>query len=77
MTKSKHFTVRKVEKFEKKLTERGAVPEKTAKRGKVDSAIGHVPSEVLPLFCCGFFIFVVIGSSLFRTSRTATSGSLV
>lgn len=56
-----------VERFEKNILKRGAVPETTAKKGK-DYPVGPI--------LLGFFIFVVIGSSLFQIIRTATSGGM-
>ncbi|KHG11524.1 Serp2 [Gossypium arboreum] len=53
MTTSRRLAERKVEKFQKNITKRGAVPETTTKKGK-DYPVG-------PLLL-GFFIFVVIGS---------------
>ncbi|WRX15390.1 Stress-associated endoplasmic reticulum protein - like 1, partial [Theobroma cacao] len=67
MTTSRRLADRKVEKFEKNITKRGTVPETTTKKGK-DYPVG-------PLLL-GFFIFVVIGSSLFQIIRTATSGGM-
>ncbi|XVE92111.1 hypothetical protein REPUB_Repub01dG0069000 [Reevesia pubescens] len=67
MTTSRRLAERKVEKFEKNITKRGAVPETTTKKGK-DYPVGPV--------LLGFFIFVVIGSSLFQIIRTATSGGM-
>ncbi|KAK2636807.1 hypothetical protein Ddye_031599 [Dipteronia dyeriana] len=67
MTKSKRLAVRKVDKFEKNIMKRGAVPETTVKKGK-DYPVGPV--------LLGFFVFVVIGSSLFQIIRTATSGGM-
>ena len=52
-TTSRRLAGKKVEKFEKNITKRGAVPETTTKKGK-DYPVG-------PLLL-GFFIFVVIGS---------------
>jgi hypothetical protein len=52
-TTSRRLSVRKVEKFEKNITKRGAVPETTTKKGK-DYPVGPV--------LLGFFVFVVIGS---------------
>ncbi|XWS69272.1 hypothetical protein CRYUN_Cryun04dG0164600 [Craigia yunnanensis] len=66
-TTSRRLSVRKVEKFEKNISKRGAVPETTTKKGK-DYPVGPV--------LLGFFIFVVIGSSLFQIIRTATSGGM-
>ncbi|KAL7110064.1 hypothetical protein ACP275_05G001500 [Erythranthe tilingii] len=58
---------RKVERFEKNITKRGSVvaETKSVKKGN-DFPVGPV--------LLGFFIFVVIGSSLFQIIRTATSG---
>merc|ERR1711879_503426 len=67
MTTSRRLAGRKVEKFEKNITKRGAVPETTTKKGK-DYPVGPV--------LLGFFVFVVIGSSLFQIIRTATSGGM-
>nr|ACJ86075.1 unknown [Medicago truncatula] len=67
MTTSKRLAVRKVEKFEKNTTKRGSVPETTVKKGN-DYPVGPV--------LLGFFVFVVIGSSLFQIIRTATSGGM-
>ncbi|MBA0613578.1 hypothetical protein Gotri_014956, partial [Gossypium trilobum] len=52
-TTSRRLAERKVEKFQKNITKRGAVPETTTKKGK-DYPVGPV--------LLGFFIFVVIGS---------------
>ncbi|XP_039056287.1 probable stress-associated endoplasmic reticulum protein [Hibiscus syriacus] len=65
MTTSRRLAERKVEKFQKNITKRGAVPEMTTKKGK-DYPVGPV--------LLGFIVFVVIGSSLFQIIRTATSG---
>ncbi|XP_039059836.1 uncharacterized protein LOC120203715 [Hibiscus syriacus] len=65
MTTSRRLAERKVEKFQKNITKRGAVPETTTKKGN-DYPVGPV--------LLGFFVFVVIGSSLFQIIRTATSG---
>ncbi|GLU06219.1 hypothetical protein SLE2022_232670 [Rubroshorea leprosula] len=67
MTTSRRFADRKVERFEKNITKRGAVPEVSTKKGK-DYPVGPV--------LLGFFVFVVIGSSLFQIIRTATSGGM-
>ncbi|GKV14771.1 hypothetical protein SLEP1_g25591 [Rubroshorea leprosula] len=67
MTTSRRFADRKVERFEKNITKRGAVPEASTKKGK-DYPVGPV--------LLGFFVFVVIGSSLFQIIRTATSGGM-
>ncbi|PON50686.1 Stress-associated endoplasmic reticulum protein [Parasponia andersonii] len=67
MTTSRRLADRKVEKFEKNITKRGTVLETTAKKSK-DYPVG-------PLLL-GFFIFVVIGSSLFQIIRTAASGGM-
>lgn len=55
-TTSKRLAVRKVDKFEKNIMKRGAVPETTTKKGK-DYPVGPV--------LLGFFVFVVIGSCKF------------
>ncbi|KAM6562572.1 hypothetical protein CsatB_022570 [Cannabis sativa] len=67
MTTSRRLSDRKVEKFDKNITRRGSVPETTAKKGK-DYPVGPI--------LLGFFIFVVIGSSLFQIIRTATTGGM-
>ncbi|XP_043697524.1 stress-associated endoplasmic reticulum protein 2-like [Telopea speciosissima] len=65
MTTSRCLAHRKVEGFEKNITKRGAVPEMTTTKGN-DYLVG-------PLVL-GFFVFVVIGSSLFQIIRTTTGG---
>uniref|UniRef100_A0A0D3BID3 Stress-associated endoplasmic reticulum protein n=1 Tax=Brassica oleracea var. oleracea TaxID=109376 RepID=A0A0D3BID3_BRAOL len=67
MTTSKRLAGRKIEKFDKNITKRGFVPETTTKKGK-DYPVGPI--------LLGFFVFVVIGSSLFQIIRTATSGGM-
>ncbi|KAL1539248.1 stress-associated endoplasmic reticulum protein 2-like [Salvia divinorum] len=67
MTTSRRLADRKVERFEKNITRRGSVPETTAKKGN-DYPVGPI--------LLGFFVFVVIGSSLFQIIRTATSGGV-
>ncbi|CAN6381885.1 unnamed protein product, partial [Urochloa humidicola] len=67
MTTSRRLADRKTAKFQKNITRRGSVPETTIKKGN-DYPVG-------PLVL-GFFIFVVIGSSLFQIIRTATSGGM-
>ncbi|KAI6686704.1 hypothetical protein NL676_032617 [Syzygium grande] len=67
MTTSRRFADRKVDRFEKNITKRGAVPETTVKKGQ-DYPVGPI--------LLGFFIFVVIGSSLFQIIRTATAGGM-
>ncbi|KAK8655590.1 hypothetical protein V6N13_108164 [Hibiscus sabdariffa] len=67
MTTSRRLAEKKVEKFQKNITKRGAVPETTIKKGN-DYPVGPV--------LLGFFIFVVIGSSLFQIIRTATGGGM-
>ncbi|KAL3511449.1 hypothetical protein ACH5RR_030850 [Cinchona calisaya] len=66
-TTSRRLADRKVEKFEKNITKRGAVPETTTKKGS-SYPVGPI--------LIGFFVFVVIGSSLFQIIRTATSGGM-
>ncbi|BAF28697.2 Os11g0637400, partial [Oryza sativa Japonica Group] len=66
-TTSRRLADRKTAKFQKNITKRGSVPETTVKKGN-DYPVG-------PLVL-GFFIFVVIGSSLFQIIRTATSGGM-
>ncbi|KAG6791336.1 hypothetical protein POTOM_000453 [Populus tomentosa] len=53
MTTSRRLADRKVDRFDKKVTKRGAVGETSTRKGK-DYPVG-------PLLL-GFFIFVVIGS---------------
>ncbi|KAK9104133.1 hypothetical protein Scep_020977 [Stephania cephalantha] len=67
MTTSRRLADRKVERFEKNITKRGAVPETNTKKG-YDYPVGPI--------MLGFFVFVVIGSSLFQIIRTATSGGM-
>ncbi|XP_057496324.1 uncharacterized protein LOC130781227 [Actinidia eriantha] len=67
MTTSRRLADRKVERFDKNITKRGAVPETTTKKGN-NYPVGPV--------LLGFFVFVVIGSSLFQIIRTATSGGM-
>ncbi|CAA2993851.1 stress-associated endoplasmic reticulum protein 2-like [Olea europaea var. sylvestris] len=67
MTTSRRLADRKVEKFEKNITKRGTVPETSTKKGN-NYPVGPV--------LIGFFVFVVIGSSLFQIIRTATSGGM-
>ncbi|KAJ6414706.1 STRESS ASSOCIATED ENDOPLASMIC RETICULUM PROTEIN [Salix viminalis] len=67
MTTSRRLADRKVNRFDKNISRRGAVLETSTKKGK-DYPVG-------PLLL-GFFIFVVIGSSLFQIIRTATDGGM-
>ncbi|KAL6494387.1 hypothetical protein OROGR_031187 [Orobanche gracilis] len=67
MTTSRRLADRKVTKFEKNIKKRGAIGETTKKKG------GSYPVGPLVI---GFFVFVVIGSSLFQIIRTATSGGM-
>ncbi|CAF2160608.1 hypothetical protein HID58_025666 [Brassica napus] len=57
----------KIARFDKNITKRGFVPETTTKKGK-DYPIGPI--------LLSFFVFIVIGSSLFQIIRTATSGGM-
>ncbi|XP_062190006.1 uncharacterized protein LOC133893051 [Phragmites australis] len=66
MTTSRRLADRKIARFEKNITKRGAVPE-TVKKGN-DYPVGPI--------LLGFFVFVVVGSSLFQIIRTATSAGL-
>lgn len=66
-TTSRRLADRKTAKFQKNITRRGSVPETTVKKGN-DYPVGPI--------VLGFFIFVVIGSSLFQIIRTATSGGM-
>ncbi|OIW18026.1 hypothetical protein TanjilG_07610 [Lupinus angustifolius] len=65
MTTSRRLADRKIVKFDKNITKRGSVPETTAKKGK-DYPVGPI--------LLGFFVFVVVGSSIFQIIRTATTG---
>ncbi|CAM8911941.1 unnamed protein product [Rhodiola kirilowii] len=67
MTTSKRLAEKKVAKFQKNITKRGAVSETSTKKGS-DYPVGPI--------VIGFFVFVVIGSSLFQIIRTATSGGM-
>ncbi|GMH05239.1 hypothetical protein Nepgr_007079 [Nepenthes gracilis] len=67
MTTSRRLAEKKVAKFEKNITKRGSVPETSSKKG-YDYPVGPI--------LLGFFIFVVVGSSLFQIIRTATSGGV-
>ncbi|XAR48188.1 hypothetical protein NMG60_11030924 [Bertholletia excelsa] len=53
MTTSRRLADRKVYRFEKNITKRGAVPESVLNKGN-NFAVGP--------FLLGFFVFVVIGS---------------
>ncbi|KAL8106475.1 uncharacterized protein LOC141676832 [Apium graveolens] len=64
MTTSKRLSDRKVQRFQKNITKRGAVPETVSKKGD-NYPVGPI--------LLGFFVFVVVGSSLFQIIRTATS----
>ncbi|KAJ3703424.1 hypothetical protein LUZ61_007129 [Rhynchospora tenuis] len=67
MTTSRRLADKKVAKFQKNITKRGFVPETTVKKGN-DYPVGPI--------VLGFFVFVVIGSSLFQIIRTATTGGM-
>ncbi|KAM0951327.1 putative stress-associated endoplasmic reticulum protein [Dioscorea sansibarensis] len=67
VTTSRRLADRKVARFQKNITKRGSVPETVAKKGN-DYPVGPI--------LLGFFIFVVIGSSLFQIIRTAMSGGV-
>ncbi|KAF5746431.1 stress-associated endoplasmic reticulum protein 2-like [Tripterygium wilfordii] len=67
MTTSRRLAERKVERFDKNITKRGAVPETTAKKGK-DYPVGPV--------LLGFFVFVVIGSCKFTFLLTVSCSSM-
>ncbi|KNA18290.1 hypothetical protein SOVF_071980 [Spinacia oleracea] len=67
MTTSRRLAERKVEKFDKNIKKRGLVAETTTKKGN-SYPVGPV--------LLGFFVFVVIGSSLFQIIRTATTGGM-
>ncbi|KAB5521561.1 hypothetical protein DKX38_025880 [Salix brachista] len=63
LTTSRHHADRKVNRFDNNISRRGVVPKTSTKKAK-DYLVG-------PLLL-GFFIFVVIGSSLFQKIRTTT-----
>ncbi|XP_038691982.1 stress-associated endoplasmic reticulum protein 2-like [Tripterygium wilfordii] len=67
MTTSKRVAERKVAKFQRNISKRGSVAETSTKKG-YDYPVGPI--------LLGFFVFVVIGSSLFQIIRTATSGGM-
>ncbi|KAF3323204.1 stress-associated endoplasmic reticulum protein 2-like protein [Carex littledalei] len=67
LTTSRRLADRKIAKFDKNITKRGAVPETTVKKG-YDYPVGPI--------LLGFFVFVVIGSSLFQIIRTAATGGM-
>ncbi|XP_042519912.1 stress-associated endoplasmic reticulum protein 2-like [Macadamia integrifolia] len=67
MTTSRRLADRKVVKFQNNITKRGSVPETSVKKG-YDYPVGPI--------VLGFFVFVVIGSSLFQIIRMATSGGV-
>lgn len=54
-TTSRRLADRKIAKFQKNVTKRGSVPEKTAKKGD-NYPVGPI--------LLGFFIFVVVGSCM-------------
>ncbi|XP_022680096.1 uncharacterized protein LOC111256414 [Setaria italica] len=66
MTTSRRVADRKIARFEKNITKRGAVPE-TIKKAN-DYPVGPI--------LLGFFVFVVVGSSLFQIIRTASGAGL-
>uniref|UniRef100_A0A453B7N5 Stress-associated endoplasmic reticulum protein n=1 Tax=Aegilops tauschii subsp. strangulata TaxID=200361 RepID=A0A453B7N5_AEGTS len=65
-TTSRRVADRKIAVFEKNITKRGSVPE-TVKKGN-DYPVGPI--------VLGFFVFVVVGSSLFQIIRTASNAGL-
>ncbi|KAJ0973642.1 hypothetical protein J5N97_015607 [Dioscorea zingiberensis] len=67
MTTSRRLADKKVEAFQKNITKRGSVPETRVKKGS-DYPVGPV--------MLGFFIFVVIGSSIFQLIRMATGSGM-
>ncbi|KAG2637979.1 hypothetical protein PVAP13_2NG559603, partial [Panicum virgatum] len=66
MTTSRRLADRKIARFEKNVTKRGAVPE-TIKKAN-DYPFGPI--------LLGFFVFIVVGSSLFQIIRTASNAGL-
>ncbi|KAK1436626.1 hypothetical protein QVD17_02408 [Tagetes erecta] len=67
MTTSKRLADKKIGKFDKNITRRGFVPQTSTKKGN-SYPVGPI--------MLGFFVFVVIGSSLVQIIRTATSGGM-
>ncbi|XP_076914496.1 uncharacterized protein LOC143573525 [Bidens hawaiensis] len=67
MTTSRRLADKKVGKFDKNITRRGSVAQSSTKKGN-SYPVGPI--------MLGFFVFVVIGSSLFQIIRTATSGGM-
>nr|ABK21006.1 unknown [Picea sitchensis]ABK23293.1 unknown [Picea sitchensis]ABK25369.1 unknown [Picea sitchensis]ACN40951.1 unknown [Picea sitchensis] len=67
MTTSRRLADRKSAKFQKNILKRGAVPETTVKKAS-SYPVGPI--------VLGFFVFVVIGSSIFQIIRTASSGGM-
>nr|ABR16729.1 unknown [Picea sitchensis] len=65
MTTSRRLADRKSAKFQKNILKRGGVPETTIKKGNT-YPVGPI--------VLGFFVFIVIGSSIFQIIRTASSG---
>ncbi|EFJ21773.1 hypothetical protein SELMODRAFT_270498 [Selaginella moellendorffii] len=65
MTTSKRLADKKIQKFQKNIFKRGAVPESSIKKGNA-YPVGPI--------VLGFFIFVVIGSALLQIIRTASGG---
>ncbi|KAG0545562.1 hypothetical protein BDA96_02G371700, partial [Sorghum bicolor] len=63
MTTSRRLADRKIARFEKNITKRGSVPE-TVKKAN-DYPVGPI--------LLGFFVFVVVGSSLFQIIKTASN----
>ncbi|KAK6265102.1 hypothetical protein QUC31_013308 [Theobroma cacao] len=63
MTTSKRVAERRVARFQKNISRRGSVESSTKK------AYGYPVGPIL----LGFFVFVVVGSSLFQIIRIATS----
>ncbi|KAD0468672.1 hypothetical protein E3N88_44217 [Mikania micrantha] len=67
MTTSRRLADKKVGKFDKNITRRGSVAQTSSKKSN------NYPVGPIML---GFFVFVVIGSSLVQIIRTATSGGM-
>ncbi|XP_076934017.1 uncharacterized protein LOC143600123 [Bidens hawaiensis] len=67
MTTSRRLADKKVGKFDKNITRRGSVAPSSTKKGN------NYPVGPIML---GFFVFVVIGSSLVQIIRTATTGGM-
>ncbi|KAF5754147.1 putative stress-associated endoplasmic reticulum protein [Helianthus annuus] len=68
MTTSRRLADKKVGKFDKNITRRGSVGQSSSTKKGNNYPVGPI--------MLGFFVFVVIGSSLVQIIRTATSGGM-